>query len=40
MIAEERRHSHAYGGRSVFGWEPGPEVLDDEWKLKPAFNRG
>jgi hypothetical protein len=21
LIAEERRHSHAYGGRSVFGWE-------------------
>ncbi len=21
VIAEERRHSHAYGGRSVFGWE-------------------
>ncbi|MDH5822517.1 DUF763 domain-containing protein [Luteimonas sp. RD2P54] len=22
LIAEERRQSHAYGGRSVFGWEP------------------
>ena len=22
LIAEERRHSHDYGGRSVFGWEP------------------
>ena len=21
-IAEERRQSHAYGGRSIFGWEP------------------
>lgn len=21
-IAEERRRSHAYGGRSIFGWEP------------------
>ncbi len=23
-LAEERRLSHAYGGRSVFGWEPAP----------------
>ena len=23
-IAEERAHSHDYGGRSVFGWEPPP----------------
>jgi hypothetical protein len=22
LIAEERRRSHAYGGRSIFGWEP------------------
>jgi hypothetical protein len=26
FIAEERRLSHSYGGRSVFGWEPPPEV--------------
>jgi uncharacterized protein len=26
VIAEERRLSHAYGGRSVFGWEPPPEA--------------
>jgi hypothetical protein len=25
LIAEERARSHAYGGRSVFGWEPPPE---------------
>ena len=25
LIAEERRRSHEYGGRSVFGWEPAPE---------------
>ena len=25
FIGEERRQSHAYGGRSVFGWEPAPE---------------
>jgi len=24
LIAEERDRSHAYGGRSVFGWEPAP----------------
>ena len=24
-IAQERRDSHRYGGRSVFGWEPAPE---------------
>ncbi|MCW0425030.1 hypothetical protein NB713_002973 [Xanthomonas sacchari] len=27
-IAEERAQSHAYGGRSVFGWEPAPEAAD------------
>jgi uncharacterized protein len=26
VIAEERRLSHAFGGRSVFGWEPAPEI--------------
>ena len=40
VIAEERRLSHAYGGRSVFGWEPAPEALPLERKPKPAFNRG
>jgi hypothetical protein len=40
MIAEERRLSHTYGGRSVFGWEPAPEVVPLERKPKPAFNRG
>jgi len=25
LIAQERRFSHSYGGRSVFGWEPPPE---------------
>jgi hypothetical protein len=24
LIAREREDSHAYGGRSVFGWEPPP----------------
>jgi uncharacterized protein len=27
MIAREREDSHAYGGRSVFGWEPPPGQL-------------
>jgi hypothetical protein len=26
LIAEERQHSHDYGGRSVFGWEPPPAL--------------
>jgi hypothetical protein len=25
LIAQERRDSHAYGGRSVFGWERAPD---------------
>jgi len=25
LIAEERRHSHDHGGRSIFGWEPAAE---------------
>ena len=24
LIGQERQRSHAYGGRSVFGWEPAP----------------
>jgi uncharacterized protein len=27
MVAEERRLSHSYSGRSVFGWEPAPDDL-------------
>ncbi|MEA2741347.1 MAG: uncharacterized protein QOH05_4654 [Acetobacteraceae bacterium] len=26
FIAAEERHSHEYGGRSVFGWEPAPDL--------------
>jgi hypothetical protein len=26
IIADELDHSHSYGGRSVYGWEPPPEV--------------
>ena len=40
VIAEERRLSHSYGGRSVFGWEPAPEAVPLERKPKTAFNRG
>lgn len=32
-IAQERRDSHRYGGRSVFGWEPAPE---DAHAVQPA----
>src|SRR6202046_4049596 len=39
VIADELRLSHAYGGRSVFGWEPAPEALDPKPKPKPAFSR-
>ncbi len=28
FIGEERRRSHDYGGRSVFGWEPAPEAAE------------
>ena len=31
IIAEERRLSHSYAGRSVFGWEPAP---DDGLRIK------
>ena len=39
VIAEERSLSHAFGGRSVFGWEPA-EASPIEGKSKQAFNRG
>ena len=29
LIAQERRHSHRYGGRSVYGWERAPEDRED-----------
>jgi hypothetical protein len=40
MIAEERRLSHSFGGRSVFGWEPPPEAPDDERKAPATSARG
>jgi hypothetical protein len=39
-IAEERRLSHSYCGRSVFGWEPAPEAAPLERKPRAASNRG
>jgi hypothetical protein len=30
IIAEERRLSHSYAGRSVFGWEHAPEGPTDK----------
>jgi hypothetical protein len=40
LIAEERRLSHSFGGRSVFGWEPQPEAFDDERKARATSARG
>jgi hypothetical protein len=34
LISEERAHSHEYRGRSVFGWEPSPEQLDEKTGLR------
>jgi hypothetical protein len=39
VIAEERRLSHAYGGRSVFGWEPAPEAPGGELQPPAASHR-
>jgi hypothetical protein len=36
LIAQERRDSHAYGGRSVFGWEPPPQSQRLPAKRIPA----
>ncbi|HKN78746.1 MAG TPA: DUF763 domain-containing protein [Lysobacter sp.] len=38
FIAQERRQSHAYGGRSIFGWEP-PAVDGAAAKLPPSKPR-
>lgn len=35
-IASERTRSHAYGGRSVFGWEPPPKVKAERPKTVTA----
>jgi hypothetical protein len=33
IIAEERRLSHSFAGRSVFGWEPAPDELAEPQRL-------
>jgi hypothetical protein len=38
-IAEERRRSHEYGGRSIFGWEPAPATAADDALHAPASRR-
>ena len=40
MIADERRLSHAYGGRSVFGWEPAPDAFVDKWEQRAVSLEG
>ena len=42
FIAEEFRHSHSYGGRSVFGWESPrwDSVKDQSVKLRVSRGRG
>jgi hypothetical protein len=39
-IAEERRQSHDFAGRSLFGWGTAPEALESEQKPRAASNRG
>ncbi|MBN6149381.1 DUF763 domain-containing protein [Xanthomonas sp. AmX2] len=36
LIAQERRDSHLYGGRSVFGWEPPPAAEPGEGLQRTA----
>jgi hypothetical protein len=40
VIAEEQRLSHAFGGRSVFGYEPAPQARDRDQKTRRRSNRG
>jgi hypothetical protein len=39
LIAQELDRSHAYGGRSVFGWEPPPGDFVKEQSLIPLVAR-
>jgi hypothetical protein len=39
LIAEERANSHAYGGRSVFGWEPPPAKETEKDAVAPKAAR-
>ena len=43
LIAEERRLSHSYGGRSVFGWAKHAEISErppGECALSPCYDPG
>jgi hypothetical protein len=40
LIADEREHSHTYGGRSVFGWEPPPASRSASAPLAPLAGEG
>ena len=40
LIADEREHSHTYGGRSVFGWEPPPASRSALAPLAPLAGGG
>jgi hypothetical protein len=35
LIARERRESHAYGGRSVLGWEPAEAAGASQGLMRP-----
>jgi hypothetical protein len=47
FLAQERRHSHEYGGRSIFGWEPAleaeapaaPAALAEDVAVRPVARR-
>jgi uncharacterized protein len=39
LIADEREHSHTYGGRSVFGWEPPPAAQTSPGATAPLAPR-
>jgi len=39
IVADELARSHAYGGRSVFGWEPAPSSGSGE-RAAPALRQG
>jgi len=39
LIAAELDYSHAYGGRSVFGWEPPPGGSAKDQNLEPRAPR-
>lgn len=38
-VASERQRAHAYGGRSVFGWEPAPKADAEPARRTPSCRR-